>query len=101
MFTIGEMDVTLLLPILACVTLFGLQLLLCFKAKHMAVKLIPLYLIGAFLVLIVYCCSAPRNGVGFLDLTGFVALFMTVVAGVMGLFVGAAWLVYRLITRNR
>lgn len=100
MFTIGSVDVTFLIPLLLCLMLFALQLLLCFKAKHMAVKLIPLYFIAAVLLLALYIALFV-DGSGFLDLSGVLALYVAAVGGVMGLFVGAAWLLHKLITRKQ
>ena len=94
MFTIGEVDVTFLIPIVLCFSLFGLQLLLCFKTKHMAVKLIPSYFILAGLLFAGYI-ALFIDGSGFLDLSGVVAAFFAIVSLVMGLFVGAAWLIWK------
>ena len=94
MFTIGEVDVTFLIPIALCFCLFGLQLLLCFKAKYMAVKLIPVYFIAGILIFSLYFALFV-DGSGFLDLSGAVAAYFAIAGAVMGLFVGAAWLIWK------
>ena len=80
--------------ILLCFGLFGLQLLLCFKSKHMAVKLIPVYFVLAVLLFAGYFALFV-DGSGFLDMSGVVAAFFAIVGVVMGLCVGAAWLIWK------
>ena len=81
--------------------LFGLQLLLCFKAKHTVVKLIPLFPIGAGLVL----CGAMYLGLfgsysaGAISGNQLVALILALIMGVAAVGILLAWGVYAISKR--
>ena len=74
--------------------LFALQLLLCFKANRMIVKLIPVYLLVPVFGLAVFCLFEDSGG--FIDLRFVVAALIAAIGGTYGLFVGAAWLIWYL-----
>ena len=80
--------------IIFVVLLFLIQLALCFKTKHLAVKLIPMYFIFALFILAVLV--ATSNNVGsFLDLSLLVAVIILCFALVCGISIGGAWLIYK------
>ena len=91
------MGITLAIPLLAAV--FGVQLLLCRRAKRIRIKLVPLMLIGLGEALcgLAYCLSVYMERMG-RDLYG--AAFAAVIYGIFLLFFlvadGAAWAIHGL-----
>lgn len=85
------------------ITVFSLQLLLCFRATRTAVKLIPLILIGAGLIF----CAAIYLGLfgvysaGAISGNQLAALILALILGVSAAGIGLAWGVYILSKKLR
>ena len=73
---------------------FGGQYALCKKAKHMAVKLIPVYIV---LLLVAGAISVATGDTGGspIDMRGVVSLMILGIALACGLSVGAAWFTHK------
>lgn len=82
--------------LICSIPMFILQLLLCFKAKKMAVKLIPLYLVlfGAFLGGGEYIGLFGTYSAGAISGNGLVGLFILAVVGTAFIGMLSAWVVY-------
>jgi hypothetical protein len=83
-------------PLLA-VAFYGIQLLLCRKAKHLQIKLIPLYLFLALFVFLVllYMGVFPGRSEGLANAHELAALILAIAFGIPVIGVCAAWMVYR------
>jgi hypothetical protein len=83
-------------PLLA-VAFYGIQLLLCRKAKHLQIKLIPLYLFLALFVFLVllYMGVFPGRSEGLANAHELAALILAIAFGISVIGVYAAWMVYR------
>lgn len=82
-------------PLLA-VAVYKIQLLLCQKAKHRQLKLIPLYLFAALFVFLtlLYTGVLPAQSGGLANVNELVALLLTIAFGIPFIGVCAAWLVH-------
>ena len=99
MFMINGVDYTFhifaVIFVVVIVSLFFVgQYILCRKAKHIAIKLIPAY--GVFLLIILAILVAMGGtGGSFIDLRSFVAWVILGIASICGVSSGAAWVIYR------
>ena len=73
---------------------FAGQYILCKKAKHMAVKLIPTYVVFLLVILAILVTMGGTGG-SFIDLRSFVAWVILGIASIGGVSLGAAWVIYR------
>jgi len=98
---INDVDYTFhilaVLSIIVIVALFfGGQYILCKKAKHMAVKLIPAYIIFLLVAAAILVATGDTGGSP-IDMRGVVSLMILGIAFICGLSSGAAWLIYKVI----
>jgi hypothetical protein len=82
------------LGIIAFLLIFIIQLALCFKAKRLAVKLIPVYFVIALFILAGLVAVSDNAG-SLLDLRGFVAKIISGFALGCGISIGTAWQIYK------
>lgn len=96
MFIINGTDYTLIaLGVISAVLFFTVQLTLCQKAKRMAIKLIPAYIIFLFALLVVAdLLGVFGSGSGFISVQGIIAMTLSIVAGIALIGEIAAWVVY-------
>ncbi len=85
------------------VPMFALQLVLCFKAKKTAVKLIPLYLVllGALRGGAEYVGLFGSYSAGAISGNGLVGLFILAVVGTAFAGVLLAWFIYWLVSLKK
>ena len=85
---LGNAELTTLTLLLSVFVLFPGQLLLCFKVRSLALRLLPVILLallaGSFLLLAL--CSPSWDGLGY--------LFLAIFAGVMLAACGIAWAIW-------
>ena len=97
-------DLTPLSWMLICsIPIFALQLILCFKAKKKAVKLIPLYLVlfGAFLGAAEYIGLFGTSSAGAISGNSLVGEIILAVVGTVFIGVILAWFIYWLVNLKR
>ena len=89
---IGDMNLTALVIVFSVLIVFPLQLLLCYRAKTLLIRLIPAALILLFaLVSLILLLAAPGwDGLGY--------IFFLIYAGGMLFFCGLAWLLRAILT---
>ena len=75
---------------------FAIQLALCFKAKKLGVKLIPVYFICLLVVLAIASVIIGVSPDSLMDLSGLITIVILCVALLFGISIGAAWLIYRI-----
>ena len=78
---------------------FAVQLLICYKVKRIAIKLIPVYIILSFLLF----STALYTGVfgtGFLGAERILAIILALGIGTALFGAAVAWVVYRLCVKN-
>lgn len=101
MFIINGTDYTLcIIGIIGALLFFVVQLILCLKAKKMAVKLIPAYIIFFCVLLVVADLLGLFPGGGVISTQGILALALSIVAGIALVGDIAAWAAYRIYKRK-
>ena len=85
---------------IGALTLFAIQLALCFKAKRTGVKLIPTYFVLLLVGLAGYCAISGSSG-SVLDISGVVAIVVLCFALLFGISIGAAGLIHRLVLKRK
>lgn len=83
--------------LLLAVVCFGVQLLLCHKAKRRAVQRIPVYFLAGYGVLVLLIAlGLVGEGSGFLgNGNGLVAAILGIVGGIAAVGILLAWVVYK------
>ena len=89
--------------LICSIPIFALQLILCFKAKKKAVKLIPLYLVlfGAFLGVAEYIGLFGTSSAGVISGNSLVGEIILAVVGTVFIGVILAWFIYWLVNLKR
>lgn len=88
---LGGVELTTAVLILSGIVLFSVQLLICFRVKRTAIRLLPVLLFSVPTLFFI-AMAAVKSG---WDSLGYIVL--AVFAGVMTLSCGAAWAVWALI----
>ena len=95
MFTINGSDYTIPVIVAAvAIALLLLQFILCRKAKHTLLKLIPAVIIAIPFVLALICLV--ETGGGFIDVSNYFAAVFGVIGGIWSLFAIGGWLLSRM-----
>jgi len=76
------------------------QLTLCFKAKKIGVKLIPVYFVCLLVALAIVSVIIGTSPESLMDLSGLIAIVILCVALLFDISIGAAWLIYRIKTKK-
>ena len=101
LFVINQADYSLFfIGGFSALAFFALQLVLCFKAKSNRVKLIPVYFILLLILLAIAAVVIGTSPESLIDLSGLVAAVILCIALLLGISIGAAWLIYRAKTEN-
>lgn len=88
---VGNVELTTVVSILSIVALLSVQLLLCFKVKSKAIRLLPVILLAAATLIFVGMAGTASgwDGLGYVFLAAF--------TGVMTLTCGAGWGIWAII----
>ena len=91
---VGDIELTTAVLLFSVVVLIPLQLLLCFKGKNGAVRLLPVTVLGLFTLLFLYLSVTARgwDGLGYMVLAIF--------GGIMLLACGVGWGIWAIIRRK-
>lgn len=83
--------------LLLAVVCFGVQLLLCHKAKRPAVQCIPVYILAGYGVLVLLIAlGLVGEGSGFVgNVNGIAAAILGIVGGLAAVGILLAWVVYK------
>ncbi|CDX02130.1 hypothetical protein SDC9_33511 [bioreactor metagenome] len=104
MFIVNSADYTILvIGVMGALLAFAIQFILCFKAKHIAVKCIPIYvaLLGGAYCLALWAGLLGSYSAGAISGNQLVALILGVVLGIASSGIGIAWILYGVISRIR
>jgi len=99
MLMINDVDYTFyILAVLSLIIIvalfFGGQYTLCKKGKHMAIKLIPVYIVLLLVAAAILVATGDTGGSP-IDMRGVVSLMILGIALVCALSAGAAWLTHK------
>ena len=81
---------------IGAIIFFAIQLALCFKAKKLSVKLIPVYFICLLVALAIASVIIEVSPDSLMDLSGLIAIVILCVALLFGISIGVAWLIYKI-----
>lgn len=89
---LGDINLTVLMIVFSVLIVFPIQLLLCYKAKSLPVRLIPagLILLFALVSLILLLTTPGWDSIGY--------IFFLIYAGGMMFFCSLAWLLWAVLT---
>ncbi len=92
---VGDIELTTLTLIFSLVVLLPVQLLLCFKIKSVAVRLLPVILlfIPALYFLVLSVTAAGWDSLGY--------LFLAIFAGFMMFVCGVGWMIWGITNRKK
>lgn len=81
---------------------FALQLIFCFKAKKLIVRLVPVIMIlEGYLIALLFAEGCFAGGTGFIDDGAFAGAIIAIAMSVAAVFDAIAWLIYVLKRKNR
>lgn len=104
MFVVNGSDYTILvIGVMGGVILFAIQLMFCFKARGLAIRLIPVYLVllGGVFCLALWAGWLGSSSAGAISGNQLAAYVLGAVVGISSMGLGGAWVVYGALTRKQ
>ncbi|MBE5868783.1 MAG: hypothetical protein E7293_07500 [Lachnospiraceae bacterium] len=92
---IGDINLATFILIFSIIVLLPVQLLLCFKVKSKAIRLLPVIVLS-IAAIIFYCMGKSSN-----DWDGLGYLFLAIFTGFMLFMCGVGWGIWWLVNRKK